>query len=57
MLPIMSKESGKAHFVAVMSWTWEVEQGEVASSDCALVLGQRLVWWLTRMGLGVVLVL
>ena len=27
---------------AIMSWTWEVEQREVASGDCALVWGERL---------------
>ena len=55
MLPMVSKELGKAHFNAIMSWTWAVEQGEVALGDCTLradlvgpiALGQR---WCTRAG-------
>ena len=56
MLPVVSKEVGKAFFNAIMSQTWAVEQGEVALGDCSLradlvgptALGQRQC---TRVGL------
>ena len=40
MLPIVSKESGKAVFHATMSWTCVVEQGEVTGGDCVLIWGE-----------------
>ena len=44
MLPIVSKESGKAHFNAIKSQAWEVEQGwSNHCGDCALVCGERLI--------------
>ena len=36
MLPMMLKELGKAHFNAIMSQTWAVEQGGVALGNCTL---------------------
>ena len=36
MVPMVSKQMGKAHFNAIMSWTMEVEQGEVALGSCDL---------------------
>ena len=41
MLPVMSKELGKAHFKAIMSQTWAVVQGEVALGDCTLRVDVR----------------
>ena len=37
ILPMVSKELGKALFNAIMSQTWAVEQGEVTSGDCTLM--------------------
>ena len=34
MLPMVSKESGKACFNTIMSWTGHVVQGAVALVDC-----------------------
>ena len=55
MLPIVSKEFGKACFKAMMSWTIAVEGGEVTSADFTLWAGFGLVvgalnvdfegWW------------
>ena len=49
MLPMVSKELGKAHFNPIMSQTWAVEQVVVTWADCTLraYLGQR---WCTRVG-------
>ena len=41
MLPMMSKELGKACFYTIMSWTWVMVQGEVALGGCALRLDVR----------------
>ena len=40
MLPIVSMESGKALFNAMMSQTWAMEQGEVTGGNCTLVWGE-----------------
>ena len=55
MLPMVFKESGKAHFNAIMSWTMDVEQGVVTLVNCTLradvkgmiALGDK---WCTRPG-------
>ena len=55
MLPMVLKELGKAHFNAIMSWTTEVEQGEVALGKCTLradlmgIIALGIQWW-TRAG-------
>ena len=36
MLPMVSKELGKACFNDIMSWTKEVEQGGVVLGNCTL---------------------
>ena len=36
MLPMVSKELGKAHFNAIMSWTMDVEQEAVTLVVCGL---------------------
>ena len=41
MLPMVSKESGKAHFNAIVSQTMKVEQGAVTLVDCALTADFR----------------
>ena len=49
MLSMVSKGLGKAHFNCIISWTWAVEQVEVALGNCTLrvdvvgpvALGQR----------------
>ena len=43
MLPVVLKESGKAHVKAMMSWTFAVEGGEVASTNFILRAGLGLV--------------
>ena len=53
MLPMVSKEPGKAHFKAMMSWTMEGEQGEVTFVDFTLtadLVGMMGLW-----GLGLIL--
>ena len=36
MLPVVSKELGKALLNTIMSWPWAGEQGEVTLGDCTL---------------------
>ena len=53
MLPIVSKELGKAHFNTVIPWTWVVVQGEVTRGDCAPIWGdgQRMGFTVLEEGL------
>ena len=41
MLPVVSKELGKALFNAIMSKTWPVMKVEVTLGDCALKVDVR----------------
>ena len=57
MLPIVSKESGMAHFKAMMSWTIAVEGGVVTTADLDLRTGLGILvggWgvWALKAGSG-----